>query len=325
MLSSVNNVLIVGLGNLYNAIFFSAWFNLPIFSDSNATVVELSSSRTMLSFASVDEASVPSKTIWPSTPVVVDSNTVSAVKSWPLSGSSIKKLLVSENMCVTIFDIVKSALDEFSTIWSVSALSDTISFSPVVKVPETFVSTTWVPLVSVPKTKPVAFDEAPLTLTPPLLWLAVNAELGLSFNVKYVNGLISKRYNLNTASVFPIVPDSYCIVLALATPICVPEAVPLVDVTSSNSWIVLYAVVSPEISVTSGWPYTFVILTKFPNSAFIEPAFTVSNCLDFSTSLKVIVGFSNSYPFTYALPGDIANINLPSSAVPPSLVVSPEA
>ena len=226
-------------------------------------------------------------------------------------------------MCVTIFDIVKSALDEFSTIWSVSALSDTISFSPSVKVPETFVSTTVVPLVNAPNTKPVAFDDSPLTLTPPLLWLAVNDVLGLSFNVKYVNGLISKRYNLNTASVFPIVPESYCSVLALATPICVPAAVPLVDVTSSNNPIVLYAVVSPEISVTSGCPYMFVILTKLPNSAFIEPVFTVSNCLDLSMSLNVTVGFSISYPLTYALPGDTARTNLPSLAVPPSCVVAP--
>ena len=115
----------------------------------------------------------------------------------------------------------------------------------------------------------------------------------------------------------------YSIVLDLATPICVPDAVPLVDITSSYNWIVLYGVVSPEIEVTSGWPNTFVIFTKFPNSVFTEPAFIVSKSLALSMSLNVTPDFSISYPLTYALPGDIANASLSELAVLLSLVVSP--
>ena len=72
------------------------------------------------------------------------------------------------------------------------------------------------------------------------------------------------------------------------------------------------------MSVISGWPYMLVTLTKLPNSAFIEPVFTFSNCLDLFTSLKVTTGFSISNPLTYALPGDTAKTNLSSLAVLPS-------
>ena len=58
----------------------------------------------------------------------------------------------------------------------------------------------------------------------------------------------------------PAVPDSYCIVLALATPICVPDALPLVAVAVSNKPKVLYAVVSPLTAPMSGVLYRFVIL-----------------------------------------------------------------
>ena len=50
--------------------------------------------------------------------------------------------LVSENVCVTISEIVKSVLPLFSTILSVSEESEAVIFSPFVKEPTTFVSVT---------------------------------------------------------------------------------------------------------------------------------------------------------------------------------------
>ena len=184
LLVAVNSVLIILLDSLYNAMFFSALTNLPTCSDSKASVVELSSSRTMLSFTSVELSSVPSITIWPSVPVDVLSKTISAVKSWPLSSSSINTDLVSLNWWVTILAIVKSALLEFSTILSVSALSEAVIFSPTAKVPDTFVTTTCVPEVKEPNINPVAPDVTPLICTPPFAWLDTKVAEGMSFNVK---------------------------------------------------------------------------------------------------------------------------------------------
>jgi len=109
-----------------------------------------------------------------------------------------------------------------------------------------------------------------------------------------VNGRISNRYNLNIASVAFASPDSYCIVRALATPTCFPDAAPLVVVPRLNNPNVLYGVVSPAIEVISGVPYTFVTLTKLPVSKTEMPALTVCTSLGLAISLYVVAIFTTS-------------------------------
>ena len=79
----------------------------------------------------------------------------------------------SENLFDTIVPvpalIVISVFPEVSIILPVSAESDAISFSPVVKFPTTLVKAIVVPLVDGPKTKPVAPEVTPLICTPPLV------------------------------------------------------------------------------------------------------------------------------------------------------------
>mgnify|MGYP003647379868 CR=1 FL=1 len=113
-----------------------------------------------------------------------------------------------------------------------------------------------------------------------------------------MNGRISNRYNLNIASVAFASPDSYCIVRALATPTCFPDALPLVAVVRPYNSNVLYGVVSPLIEVISGVPKTFVILTKLPVSKTEMPALTVCTSLGLIISLYVVAIFSISKPFT---------------------------
>ena len=79
---SVKRVLIVVFGNLNNAIFFSASFNLATVSVSKpntSPAASVPSSKIMLSPESPLELSVPSKIICPTSPE--DSKTKSAVKS----------------------------------------------------------------------------------------------------------------------------------------------------------------------------------------------------------------------------------------------------
>ena len=65
---------------------------------------------------------------------------MSAVKSCPLSASSMNNCLTSANVLITIDDIVKSVLPEFSKIRSVSAELDAVTFSPETNAPETLVT-----------------------------------------------------------------------------------------------------------------------------------------------------------------------------------------
>ena len=173
LLSSVKRVLIVLFGNLNSATFFSGFFNLATLMSSNPrtskapdTVPALivPSSKIMLSPASAFVALVPSRISCPVSPV--GSGTTSAVKSCPPSSSSIKTCLTSANLSVLILDeaepMVISVLPEFSISLPVSAESDAISFSPVVKEPITFVSVIVVPDVREPNTNPVAPEVAPL-------------------------------------------------------------------------------------------------------------------------------------------------------------------
>ena len=69
-------------------------------------------------------------------------------------------MTVSENVCVTISETVKSVLPLFSTILSVSEESDS-NLSPVVKEPTTFVSVTVDDVA--PNTNPVAPEVTPTT------------------------------------------------------------------------------------------------------------------------------------------------------------------
>ena len=78
----------------------------------------------------------------------------------------------------------------------------------------------------------------------------------------------------------PTVPVLYSKPLARAIPILVPLALPLDEVAVSNKSICLNCVVSPLITETSGLPYKFVTLTKFPNSAVVIPALIVLKSLD---------------------------------------------
>ena len=64
---------------------------------------------------------------------------MSAVKSCPLSASSMNNCLTSENVLITMDDIVKSVLPEFSKIRSVSEELDAVTFSPETNAPETLV------------------------------------------------------------------------------------------------------------------------------------------------------------------------------------------
>ena len=75
-----------------------------------------------------------------------------------------------------------------------------------------------------------------------------------------------------------------------------PFELPLVEVKFSNNCIVLYGVVSPDISPMSGVLYAFVTRTKFPKSRFVTPALIVVTSLAFCISLNVIAVFSISYP-----------------------------
>ena len=253
---SVNKVLIVAFGNLNNAAFFSGDFNLATLMSSNTSSLPVSAtvSKRRLPPASAPAASVPSNAIAPLTPV--DSKTASAVKSWSPSASSIKNERTSENLFDTMLPvpaaIVISVLAAFSISPPVSAESDAISFSPATKFPITVVKTSVVPEVKELWTNPIAPEVAPLICTPPLVWVASKVGLGVSLKVINVNGLISKRYIFSVAVVSPWVPEECSIERHLATPICVPEAEPLVTVSLSNNCTVLYAVVSPDTAVMSG-------------------------------------------------------------------------
>ena len=111
----------------------------------------------------------------------------------------------------------------------------------------------------------------------------------MSFKVKYVNGLMSNKNSLYTASVLPAVPESYCIDLALATPTWLPAALPLVEVMSSNKPKVLYAVVSPLTAPISGVLYRFVIFAKLPISKVVIPALTAVSYTHLTLPTKRIV------------------------------------
>ena len=69
-------------------------------------------------------------------------NAISAEKFCPESSSDICTCLTSENELNLIEVIVKSVLPESSTIKSASEESDALIFSPVTKVPATFVKIT---------------------------------------------------------------------------------------------------------------------------------------------------------------------------------------
>ena len=194
MLSVVSNVLITGFGNLNIETFFSGLVSVAVLISSLA-MLPVASSNCTSSLALLLFASVPFKTTLPLKPAVV-SKTKSAVKSCPLSESSMNICLASAKECVTIFDTVKSALAAFSIINPVSAESDAIIFSPELNVPITCVRTICVPEVNEPKTNPVAPDVLPVIFTPPFVLLAISVGLGMSFKVKYVNGLISNKNNL---------------------------------------------------------------------------------------------------------------------------------
>ena len=76
----------------------------------------------------------------------------------------------------------------------------------------------------------------------------------MPLKVRVVNGLKSKRNSLYVAVVSPPTPETNSIALARATPIRVPEELPLVAVGVSNRSICLYGVVSPLINEISGIP-----------------------------------------------------------------------
>ena len=334
LLVSVKRVLIVFFGNLNSATFFSGLFNLATLKSSKpktslaSTVASFTvpDSKIILSPASPLLELVPSRIICPVSPV--SSRTKSAVKSCPPSSSSIKTCLASENLLVIILDaaepIVISVLPEFSISLPVSAESDAINFSPVVKEPITFVSVIVVPDVREPNTNPVAPEVAPLIWTPPLVWVAMRVGLGISLIVKVVNILTSKRNNLYCAVWSPGTPESNSIALALATPTWLPEAEPLVEVLVSNIPTVLYAVDSPDIWDTSGVPYRLSTFAKFPNSKVAILALTVSNSLAFNISRSVGTIFSISKPFTNALPDDTRRVSKDSlTGAFPSVLVLP--
>ena len=95
---------------------------------------------------------------------------MSALKSSPLSASSINIAFASSNLKLVTSDMVTSVLVLSSTSFPVSALSDAIIFSPTWNAPETFtrlrtasVIVLSVSLVSVLKINPVALDVAPFT------------------------------------------------------------------------------------------------------------------------------------------------------------------
>ena len=73
----------------------------------------------------------------------------------------------------------------------------------------------------------------------------------------------------SNGSLVPSVPERCSNALALATPISVPAACPLVAVAVSLNEIFLYgSVISPETNGDkSGEPYTLVTFVKLPTSA----------------------------------------------------------
>ena len=71
--------------------------------------------------------------------------------------------LAFSNLKASILLIVKSVLLESSTISSVSAESDVVIFSPVEKLPTTFVRLTLSPVVPSAKINPVAPEVTPFT------------------------------------------------------------------------------------------------------------------------------------------------------------------
>ena len=147
----------------------------------------------MLSFAFARLASVAFNAIKSASLTFV--NSISAVKSWPLSASSINICLVSENAFVVTKVTVKSVLPEFSISPLVSAESDAINFSPELNWPTTFVKRTLWPsalLVSISKSKPVAPEVLPVIFTP-VECVAVNNGLGVSLKVKTVNVRMSNK------------------------------------------------------------------------------------------------------------------------------------
>ena len=169
---SVNKVFTGRLGNLNTAIFFSDSISLVSLCASRITLVEPSGSI-MLLFSSIELASVPSRSILPSSSI--NARIQSAVKSSPEVASSINKDRTSLISCITIASrvglvdaaTVKSVFAAFSI--SVSAESDAESFSPVVKVPTTFVKAILV-LYSVSAViecvNPVAPEVRPVIFTP---------------------------------------------------------------------------------------------------------------------------------------------------------------
>ena len=91
--------------------------------------------------------------------------------------------------------IVISAFEEFSTIWSVSALDVESIFSPVWNVPTVVIRLIVVLVVPV-VTKPVA------PLLTPVIFAPIGTLLegdGAALTVSFVIIRISKRYNLNSA------------------------------------------------------------------------------------------------------------------------------
>ena len=200
MFESVNSVLTTFLGSLYIAIFFSGNTNTASLIGSKPRSVEPSCSNMMWSFAFARLASDAFNCI--KLVVLLFVNSISAVKSCPASSSSTNNCLACENENVSILEIVKSALDEFSISALVSAESDAISFSPVWNVPTTFVKRTWFavpvdvsPSSVVSKTNPVAPDVLPFNCTP-LECVAVNNGLGVPLKLNLINVLKSNRYAL---------------------------------------------------------------------------------------------------------------------------------
>ena len=138
---------------------------------------------------------------------------------------------------------------------------------------------------SPPYKKPVVWVVLPVTSWPPFDAADNTVGLGVPDNSITVNGLISNKYNLYTASAVPITPETCWYVLALQIPILVPEAVPGVWISLSKKPISLNALDSPLINDTSGVPYKFLILVKLPTSKEETLAFTVSKSLDLGISI----------------------------------------
>ena len=128
--------------------------------------------------------------------------TQSAVKSSPESSSSINNDLASLISCFVIASLfsvavsVRSVLEAFSNIVSVSVEFDTRSFSPVTKLPTTFVkqSLSLVELLVLRLyVNPVAPEVLPVILTP---LTPFNDVLATPLKFKKVNNRVSKRCTL---------------------------------------------------------------------------------------------------------------------------------